>query len=144
MAETSSSPVVYWDASAILSVLFTDKHSQIAKRRADREGFHLISTLAYAETCAVIARVKRENLLSDLLIQAVQDSLQKGPWRHLNALPERGMMHDLSDKWSLKGADLWHLATAKGLQGQLPELSLLTFDHRLLKAAKGEGLSIRR
>ncbi|MCP4669257.1 MAG: type II toxin-antitoxin system VapC family toxin [Deltaproteobacteria bacterium] len=142
MADASSAPVVYWDASAILSILFTDKHSQIAKRWADREGFHLISTLAYAETCAVIARMKRENLLSDLLIQAAWDVLQDGPWRHLNALPERGMMHDLSSKWPLRGADLWHLATAKGLQGQLPELSLLTFDHRLLKAAEGEGLSI--
>ena len=92
------------------------------------------------EELRLILRRAIENTF--LLIQAGQDSLQKGPWRHLNALPERGMMHDLSNKWSLKGADLWHLATAKGLKGQLPELSLFTFDRRLLKAAEGEELSI--
>ncbi len=141
MAETSSSLVVYWDASAIISALFTDEHSHIAKTWTEREGLHLISTLAHTETCAVIARMKRENVLSDLQIQAARDSLEEEPWRHLNAIPDRRMMHALSNNWSLKGADLWHLATAKGLQDQLPELFLLTFDNRLLNAARGEGLA---
>jgi len=40
----------------------------------------------------------------------------------------------------LKGADLWHLATAKTLQEQIPELVMFTFDDRLRVAAEGENL----
>jgi hypothetical protein len=40
----------------------------------------------------------------------------------------------------LRGAGLWHLATAETLPSDLPELTLLTFDARLAAAAEGEGL----
>jgi len=107
---------------------------------AQKEGFHLVSTLAYAETCAVIARLQRERVLAEVLIQAAFDDLRDGPWRHLTFLPDWEMVRSLSIKWPLRGADLWHLATAKGLQNQLPELYLLTFDTRLKEAAEGEEL----
>jgi predicted nucleic acid-binding protein len=50
------------------------------------------------------------------------------------------MIKALSQKWSLRGADLWHLAVGKTLQNQIPELELLTFDKRLRIAAKKEHL----
>jgi hypothetical protein len=40
----------------------------------------------------------------------------------------------------LRGADLWHLASAKTLQEELPELILLTFDDQLMNAVTGERL----
>jgi hypothetical protein len=46
----------------------------------------------------------------------------------------------LARSWPLRGADLWHLAAAKALQTELPELRLLSFDSRLTAAAHGEGL----
>lgn len=137
---TESNLVIYWDASAIISVLFRDSHSDSVRTLAEEEGFHLISTLAYAETCSVIARLQRERVLADVLIQAAFDTLRDGPWRYLTFLPDWKMVRSLSTKWPLRGADLWHLATAKGLQNQLPELYLLTFDTRLQEAAKGEAL----
>jgi predicted nucleic acid-binding protein len=133
--------VVYWDASAILSALFTDMHSDEAQKWARRkESMHLISSLSYAETCAVIARMQRERLVADILIKAALESLEGGPWRRLNAWPEWKIMKPLAVKWPLRGADLWHLATAKSLQKQLPELVLLSFDTRLIDAASGEGM----
>ncbi len=45
-------------------------------------------------------------------------------------------MKALSQKWSLRGADLWHLAVAKTLQKQIPELELFSFDKGLSAAAK--------
>lgn len=66
--------------------------------------------------------------------------LQQGPWRHLNAWPNWATLRSLSAKWPIRGADLWHLATAKGLQAQIPELGLLTFNMRLQRAGEGEGL----
>ncbi len=141
--ETEVLPV-YWDSSAILSVLFEDSHSLRAREWAERKGFHFISTLSYAETCAVIARMRRDRLLADILTEAALEALDQGPWRRLHVGPQWGMMHDLGLKWALRGADLWHLAMAKGLQEQLPGLVLLTFDDKLDVAARGEGLGIRQ
>ena len=133
--------MIYWDASAILSVLFTDRNSEIAGRWAHKEGIHLISSLARAETYAVIARFRREGQLTDILIKAVYEVLEDGPWRNLTIAPEKDIILPLSVKYPLRGADLWHLATAKSLQRQLPELFLLTFDARLQEAGEGERLS---
>ena len=136
-----SDTVVYWDASAILSSLFTDRFSGTAGQWARKKGLHLISTLSHAETCAVITRLKREKHLSETSLQSAFDAMENGPWRRLNAWPEWKTVRFLSRKWALKGADLWHLALAKGLQSRFPELYLLSFDSVLQKTARGEGLS---
>ncbi len=131
---------VYWDSSSILSVLFKDAHSKEALTWFMKNGVHLISTLSYTEVCAVISRIKREKLLADILIDVAFKALKTGPWRYLNIWPEGGKLIALSQKWSLRGTHLWHLATAKTFQKQIPELTLLTFDSRLEIAVKGEGL----
>jgi predicted nucleic acid-binding protein len=141
--ETKVLPI-YWDASAVLSVLFEDSHSLPARDWAERKGFHFISTLSYAETCTVIARMRRDRLLADILTEAALEALGQGPWRRLHIGPQWGMIHSLALKWALRGADLWHLAMAKSLQEQLPELVLLTFDDKLDVAARGEGLGSRQ
>jgi len=133
--------VVYWDASAIVSALFKDKYSDRAQEWANKEGVHLVSTLAYAETCAVCARMKKQHLVANVLSKAAMDVLNNGPWYRLTAYPEWGLIESLAEKWSLRGADLWHLATAKSLQEQLPELVILTFDVHLKNAAGGEGMT---
>ena len=138
---TNNSPViVYWDASAVLSALFKDKHSEEAINWSLREGVHLISSLCCSEVYAVISRIKREGLLAEVLIKASYQSLEDGPWRRLLLIPQESKLKTLAQKWPLRGADLWHLATAKTLQERIPELTLLTFDSRLLVASMGEGL----
>jgi len=132
--------VIYWDSSSILSALFRDSHSREALMWSRKQEIHLISTLTYADVCAVISRLKRERLMTDLLIDAALEALEKGPWRHLNIWPGRKEIKALSMKWALRGADLWHLAVAKTLQVQIPELILFTFDNRLRVAAEREGL----
>ena len=132
---------IYWDSSSILSALFKDSHSEDALEWSKKKGAHLISTLAYTEVCAVISRIQRERLLADILINAAFEALESGPWRHLNIWPDWERLKGLSSKWPLRGADLWHLAAAKTLQKQLPELILLSFDERLRTAAEGENIS---
>lgn len=135
-----TSGVFYWDASAILSVLFRDSHSNTAHMWAKNGGVHFISTLGHAEVCAVIARMHRELILSDPLVTVSFEMLDQGPWRRLSVNPDREITQSLSQKWPLKGADLWHLAVVKTLRKDLPELVLFTFDKRLLKAGSGEAL----
>lgn len=141
LVSTEVTGAVYWDSSAILSTLFRDRHSDEASRRADGSGVHFLSTLAWAEVQAVIARVRRERALVRVLVDAAREVLEGGPWRRLNVSPDWKVVRDLSIKWPLRGADLWHLAVAKSLQTELPELILLSFDARLAAAAEGEGLA---
>jgi len=143
MESGSDALVVYWDASAILSALFTDSHSATAKEWADRPGYHLLSTFAYTETCAVISRLRREKVVADILAKASHEHVQEGPWRRLTVHPRWEEIEELSLKWPLRGADLYHLATAKAVQEELPDLFLLTFDTRLMEAAKGEGFFVK-
>ena len=138
MAKTPA--VLYWDASALLSALFSDRHSKRAKRWADTKGVHFITTLAYAEVCAVVARLQRERHITKTLTDAAFEVLDTGPWRRIHAQPDWGLMRRLSKKWPLRGADLWHLCLAKSLTREFPELRLLSFDKRLNAAAKGEAL----
>ncbi len=132
--------VIYWDASAVLSALFTDTHSKTAKKWSAAEGVHFLSTLTFAEVTAVISRMQRERILADRLSQAAFEVLDNGPWRRISSLPDWNMIRSLSAKWPLRGADLWHLAAAKSLLREFPELFLLSFDNRLKSAAEGEAL----
>ncbi len=133
--------VIYWDSSAVLSALFEDRYSDQAVKWAGRSGMHLLSTLAWAEVHAVIARIERERVLTGALINVAREVLEEGPWRRLNASPEWNLVQAMSSKWPLRGADLWHLCTAKSLQSELHELRILTFDALLATAARGEGLA---
>ena len=138
---TEVTSAIYWDSSAILSALFRDEHSDEAGRRARGSAVHFLSTLAWAEVLAVIARVERERALAKVLAAAAREALEGGPWRRLNAAPDWKVVRDLSSKWPLRGADLWHLAVAKSLRSEVPELTILSFDAHLVAAAKGEGLA---
>ena len=132
--------VIYWDTSAILSTVFSDSHSETAQLWVEKKGVHFISTLAFAEICVVISRMRREKLLNDNVIHAVFEVLDGGPWRRILSHPESKLLRILSARWPLRGADLWHLATAKSLSQDFPELYLLSFDNRLNQAAEGESL----
>lgn len=139
---TKREAVIYWDASAILSVLFQDAHSVAAMTFARRRGVHLVSSLAWAEVHAVIARMGREKVLAAARVSAAREALALGPWRFLHVQPAPEFIVELAIRWPLRGADLWHLALAKTLQAELPELGLLSFDKRLNTAAQGEQLEL--
>ncbi len=132
---------LYWDSSAVLSALFQDRHSGRATAAARRPGVHLLSSVAWAEVQAVIARIERERALAEILVKAAREALELGPWRQMNVSPEWTLVSDLARRWQLRGADLWHLGAAKTLQAELPHLRVLTFDARLAAAAHGEGLA---
>ncbi len=134
--------VIYWDTSAIISALFEDKHSVTASQYANTDHVHFISTLAFAETHAVIARISNEKILADILIKASIETLESGLWRHLFISPAHNEIKRLAMNWPLRGADLWHLAAAKTLQRDIPELRVLTFDQTLYQAVAGEGMAL--
>ena len=133
-------PVLYWDSSAVLSALFADSNSLAARKWSDARGVHFVSTLTIAEVSAVIHRMQRERLLSETLSRSAFEVLDTGPWRRISTWPRWEIIRSLSAKYPLRGADLWHLATAKSMNVEFPELYLLSFDKRLKKAAESESL----
>ncbi len=132
--------VIYWDASAVLSVLFKDVHSRKARTKLEKSGIHLISTLSYSETCAVISRMNKEKHIEQHQVKTAHGILDSGMWRLVQRQPEAKTIRSVSNKTYLRGADLWHLAVAKDLKKEIPELLLLTFDTRLQKAAQKQGV----
>ena len=133
--------VIYWDASAILSIIFQDANSETARKWIETDAIHFVSSLAYAEVCAVLARMHKLKVLSDVLISAGYDVLNRGPWRRITVNPDWQAFQTLSELRFLRGADLWHLVAALKLRVYFPELRLLTFDKKLEAAAKEEQLT---
>lgn len=134
--------VIYWDASAILSALLKDGHSEDAQYWAAQDGVHLLSSLSYSEVLAVLFRIRREKQITRGLIRVALSALENGPWRPVHIIPEWPLIKKLSNRWPLRGADLWHLATAKTFQSHIPETILLTYDTRLKVAAQGEKIAV--
>lgn len=132
--------VLYWDASAILSVLAQDSNTEDARRRLTAGTQHLVSSLGHAEVVAVLARMEREGRARTDEITLARKAFGSGPWRRLAGIPQTETIEALSRHYSLRGADLWHLAMAVSLRPDLPELRLVTYDARLAEGARGEGL----
>ena len=123
-------------------MLIADAHSARATTAARSNDAHLLSTLALAETLAVVARLEREGELPAPLADAARDVVLNGPWRRLSLQPDWKSIDTLAAKWPLRGAELWHLATADTLRRELPDLKVITFDTRLGVASQGIGISV--
>ncbi|MEW6080443.1 MAG: PIN domain-containing protein [Bacillota bacterium] len=134
--------VIYWDTSAVVSTLFIDEHTELAEQNLHLDAVHFLSSLALAETHAVIHRLRRERVLANILIDAALETLAEGPWRALRTVPGESEIKTIARKYCLNGADLWHLSLVKTMRSHLPEIKILTFDGRLQGAAKDCGLAI--
>ena len=133
---------VYWDASAVLSTLTTDAHSESALAWYRQGYVHLVSTLAYAESCAVLSRLRREGTITGDQLAEAMDSLSCEPWRRLATGPGWDEIAEAAARWNLRGADLWHFATVLTLRKRhLPDLLMLTIDARLRAAAEEAGFA---
>lgn len=132
---------VYWDASAVLSLLFPDGHSSSARTYAARNVEHILSSLALAEVFAALERARRSRAYGDAVIAESKRRLERGRWRYVLVSPGRADLQEFAPKYALRDGDLWHLALAKMLKAERPELRLLSFDARLVEAARSEGFS---
>lgn len=138
---TDSVRTLYWDASAVVSVLVTEGHSRSSRSRLREGGTHLLSTLAYAEALAAVSRRVRERQAPAATARELRSRLLGEPWRPVTVQPSWATLDEVSRDHALRGADLWHLATALTLRQNIPELLLLTYDGRLHAAAAALGIA---
>jgi uncharacterized protein len=135
--------IVYFDTSAILSIILVDVHSAKAGLwYRGLRGSAIVSDLASLEVCAVVAREFRTKLLtresankalSDFeAFRAESEHMTCGPAEF--ALAER-LIRDFATK--LSAPDGLHLASAKNARA-----ALATFDARLAEAARTQGIEV--
>lgn len=141
MATDASGPPIYWDASAVLSTLVADAHSRTARTLLRGPAPKLLSTLALAESLAVLRRLELAGEIRADDRRRAASSLLVSPWLRYQEPPRRELLADLATRTALRGADLWHLAAALTAREALPELRLVTFDRALAAAAAAEGLA---
>ncbi len=134
--------VIYWDSTALLSYLFQDESSEQVVEYAQKKGVHLVTSVTIAEVYSAIGRVHKEELLPASLVELLFSMLDTVPFSRLNIMPNSEALKILACRWQLKGASLWHLATAKTLQEEFPELLLLTLDRELAKASEKENINL--
>ena len=138
---TDDRALLYWDSSAILAHLFGDTQSTHAAAYLRVKGRHFISSLAWAECAAAIARSQRSAVLTTANAELALGAILAAPWSALRAEPAPATLRVLARRYPLRGADLWHLALALDLGESLPGVRLLTFDSVLGAAAGAEGLA---
>lgn len=132
---------VYWDGSAVLSLLFPGQQTPAAKIFAARNAEHVMSSLTLTEVYAAFERGRKSGAYSEAVIAEGKGRFECGRWRYVRVSPHRAMLRELAAACALKGAGLWHLALAKTLCLERPELRLLSFDAKLVEAARGAGIS---
>lgn len=134
--------ILYWDSSAVISLLVPDRHTQSARIHASTEDEHLLSSLAHAEVCAVISRLERSGVIDPKHAASAKDRFDRGSWTFARIVPSRRLVQRLASRWALRGADLWHLGAALTLQAQKPNVEILSFDQSLIEAARGENIGV--
>lgn len=137
----SSAAVVYWDGSAVASALLRSPGSERALAALREPVVHLVSTLAWIEVYAAAERLAGAHSLARTDLRAVLDALARGPWRLTYACPSRASLDGAVDD-RLDAVGRWHLATARTLTRQLPDLRVLSLSARLRSAARTQGLGV--
>ncbi|MBI4237308.1 MAG: type II toxin-antitoxin system VapC family toxin [Deltaproteobacteria bacterium] len=126
---------LYWDASAVISLLVADIHTSHARRALRPTAHHFVSSLGIAEVLAVLARAERLPQQ-----RAFVQQVHEGFWHQTHLAPSLKSLAALARRHTLRGADLWHLGAALALRKELPGLVIITFDKSLAQAARHEAM----
>lgn len=139
--------ILYLDTSALIKLYVAEpgaKEIRKAVARAQASSTHLI---AYAETCAALAKAARVGRISPSDINKYRRLFDQD-WEQLDVVtPDAVMIHragDLALGFDLRSYDSVHLAAAEALAVVVGRQELLfgAFDVNLNKAARELGLQL--
>jgi predicted nucleic acid-binding protein len=129
--------MVFWDSSAVVPLLFQEAQSQRAmKVWHDTDGHIAWDWLRVEVEAALIRRKAGVEIWSQWRL------LQRGFTFLCIDGDEISSLLALNRGFGLRAADAGHLFVFDRLCGQLPELSLLTFDKELSETARRLGLPV--
>ena len=119
----------YVDSSALVAVAFNEPGADAVREQLYSYSGLVSSNLLEAEMLSAFAREGRG--LNDVYVPRIQ-------W----ILPTRPLTQEIAEALRaeyLKGADLWHLATALYAKRELNDLAFITLDIRQRAAAQALG-----
>jgi predicted nucleic acid-binding protein len=134
---------IYLDTSALVKLYIEENGSDIVNDRTDKATIVSTSRIAYAEALSAFVRCKDEKVLSknnyDKCIACF-----KFDWEMYFVIEASEKVikiaGDLIEKYSIRGFDSIHLASAMVLKKEINQnIDFMCWDNRLLEAAKKEG-----
>jgi predicted nucleic acid-binding protein len=138
--------ILYLDTSALVKLYVREADSALVQAHAVKARALATSVVAYAESRAAFARLKKSGLTSDVKHQQRLRQLDRD-WDALlkvelapDVLRSAG---DLTEIYGLRGFDAIHLASALWLKARVAmPVDFAVFDKRLAAAADKAGLMV--
>ncbi len=135
---------LYLDTSAFIKLYVEEDGSERVREAVEEADCIVIATVGYPEARAALARLHREGALASEDHEAVKTVLAEdwGSFRRLEVTDRLARLAgELAERHALRGFDATHLAAAMQLQQAAGDLVFLTYDRRLLEAARTELLA---
>ena len=138
--------ILYLDTSSLVKLYVIEKGSEQVQSLLEQAKVVATSQVAYAEACAAFARKQRQRDFSSGQYQMIITSLQQN-WGGYFALdvswPVSRLAGELAERYSLRGFDAIHLASAVTLKERLGSpVTFSSADNRLEDAAVLESLNV--
>jgi predicted nucleic acid-binding protein len=131
---------LYLDTSSLIKLCVSEAGSESVLEAVDEAAVVATSPVAYAETRAALARLRREGALTASLFAAAKREFEEQWSAYLTVEVSAALSRaagDLAEKYSLRGFDAIHLASFAEIvsRGGVRNARFSSFDDRLNKAA---------
>jgi predicted nucleic acid-binding protein len=132
---------LYLDTSSLVKLYVTETGSEIVRQLAGDASVVATSVVAYAETRAALARLRREGALTAAKLTSVKREFEE-QWPAYLALDASDSLcraaGELAEQYSLRGFDSIHLATFGEIvrRAGTDDTRFSSFDERLNRAAR--------
>lgn len=135
--------VIYFDSSALVKLLISEKGSDLAEELWDGCDAAVSSRLAYPEVCAALAAAERNNFFARKEISRAASTWEMY-WNAMRLIELNAQIAKnagaLARKSMLRGADSVHLASA--LAVGMDDLVVAVWDRQLHAASLSAGLRV--
>lgn len=135
--------ILYLDTSSLIKLYVEEEGSRAVRDKIDQSVLAATSVVAYAESRAALARLRREGGLTRAEYGRAKADLEQD-WPRLLTLEVKESVYrraaDLAEIHRLRGFDSLHLASYASLCDETPPRSVefLSFDKPLNRAAQRE------
>lgn len=134
--------ILYLDTSSLVKIYLEEPGSNLVREWAEAAEGIATSRVAYPEALSAFTRRREEGDLDSKAFDLVQESL-RNDWTDFVLLPlNERRAGALVVRQLLRGFDAIHLAAALDLKDQIRGDGVVfsTFDRKLLRAARAEGI----
>jgi len=140
---------LYVDTSSLIKLYVTEAGSDVVRRLVDEVNVVATSVVAYAETRAALARLRREGILTASKMASAKNQFEDQWPTYLTLEATDSLCRaagELAERYSLRGFDSIHLASFAEVAGRagIDDTRFSSFDDRLNQAARKLTRSLER